>query len=183
LPISVREGAGVPGSDRITITWRDNAIQNQWLQVTVKATENTGLAKPDIFYFGNAIGEAGDNPINTIVNATDEIVARNFQHTAIAPALIDDPYDYNRDGLVNGTDQIIARENQTNPLTMLRLIAAPVQDGAIKQAVDVLASEPTILPVELDWLYEFEQMNAKNARQKRSSVEAAVDRLLAVESV
>ena len=41
------------------------------------------------------------------------------------PAAIDDPCDYNRDGLVNGTDQIIARNNQTNPLTMLRLITAP----------------------------------------------------------
>ncbi|MEE8451142.1 MAG: hypothetical protein V3R99_04475 [Thermoguttaceae bacterium] len=71
--------------------------------------------------------------VNTIVNATDEIAARNFQHSAADPARIDDLYDYDRDGLVNGTDQIIARDNQTNPLTMLRLISPPAADAAIKQ--------------------------------------------------
>ncbi|MEE8451684.1 MAG: SdrD B-like domain-containing protein [Thermoguttaceae bacterium] len=176
LPVTVREGAGVDGSDRVTIRWEDNAIKNQWLQVTVGVTENTGLDEPDVFYFGNAPGEAGDSAINTIVNATDEIVARNFQHSAADPALIDDPYDYNRDGLVDGTDQIIARENQTNPLTMLRLITAPVQ------AVGVDASEAMALPADLDWLYEFEQISKKNARQKRNSVEEAVDILLAIEA-
>ena len=45
------------------------------------ATPNTGLAEPDVFYFGNAIGEAGNQPGNAIVNATDEILARNFPHS------------------------------------------------------------------------------------------------------
>jgi hypothetical protein len=132
--------------------------------------DNTGLGEPDVFYFGNAIGEAGDNAINTIVNATDEIVARNHQQSPIDPAAINNPYDYNRDGLVNSTDQIIARENQTNPLTMLRLIQTPAIDEAIQQTAD------------LDWLYEFEQMETKNRKETKSSaIEAAVDRLLATE--
>jgi len=123
---TVRKGEGVDGSDRITFVWADRAIEKQWLRVTVKATDRTGLAGPDVFFFGNAPGEAGDQVLNTIVNATDEIVARNFQHSAVDEALVDDPYDYNRDGLVNGTDQIIARNNQTNPLTMLKLLS-PVE--------------------------------------------------------
>ncbi|MEE8450501.1 MAG: hypothetical protein V3R99_01265, partial [Thermoguttaceae bacterium] len=86
-------------------------------------------------------------------------------------------------GLVNGTDQIIARENQTNPLTMLRLITAPVQDGRLKRAIESEASGPPISAADLDWLYEFEQISAKNDRPKRSSIEQAVDRLLAVESI
>src|SRR5207248_3153319 len=32
--ITVRPSAGAAGSDRITLTWSDNAIQNEWLQVT-----------------------------------------------------------------------------------------------------------------------------------------------------
>ncbi|MEE8450312.1 MAG: hypothetical protein V3R99_00305 [Thermoguttaceae bacterium] len=64
---------------------------------------------------------------------------------------------------------------------MLRLIAAPIRDAALKQAVELEASEPTTLSADLDWLYEFEQMNSKNARPKRSSVEEAVDLLLAAE--
>ncbi len=178
LPIAVREGAGVDGSDRVTIRWEDNAIKNQWLKVTVRATGNTGLAKPDVFYFGNVPAEAGDNVINTIVNATDEIAARNFQHSAADPAAIDDPYDYNRDGLVNGTDQIIARNNQTNPLTMLRLIEAPAVDAAIKQAAMEDQDTANALSAALDWQYEFESMQSKGAKSK--DVEATVDLLLAV---
>ena len=174
MPITVREGAGVDGSDRVTIRWEDNAVKNQWLQVTVKATENTGLADADVFYFGNAPGEAGDSLINTIVNATDEIVARNFQHSALNPATINDPYDYNRDGLVNGTDQIIARANQTNPLTMLRLITA--QDAELKSLNSQMPA------VDLNWLYEFEQTGTKSDRSKRiTAVEATVDRLMATD--
>ena len=52
---------------------RTGSISKQWLQVTVKATENTGLAQNDVFYYGNAIGEVGDSTVNAIVNATDEV--------------------------------------------------------------------------------------------------------------
>jgi len=141
-----------------------------------------GLADADVFYFGNAPGEAGDNPINTIVNATDEIAARNFQHSALNPALIDDPYDYNRDGLVNGTDQIIARENQTNPLTMLRLIEAPAVDVILKGATEQDLQDSEALSADLDWLYEFERMNmGKQTSSKSRSTEAIVDMLLATD--
>ncbi|KKL14914.1 hypothetical protein LCGC14_2510880, partial [marine sediment metagenome] len=110
--VVVRRGAGEQGSDRVTILWEDNAIEKQWLQVTVLATENTGLAEPDVFYFGNTIGESGDQLVNAIVNATDEIGTRNFQHSPLNPAAIDDPYDFNRDQLVNGTDRILAQPNE-----------------------------------------------------------------------
>ena len=125
LSIDVLPGMGIGGVDRVTIIWPDGAIRNQWLQIVVRATETRALPDDDVFYFGNAVGEWGNATGNTIVNATDEIMARNFQHGPLNLAAIDDPCDYNRDGLVNGTDQIIARNNQTNPLTMLRLITAP----------------------------------------------------------
>ena len=57
--ITVRPGAGQDGADRITLIWADNAIRNSWLQVTVLATDATGLAANDVFYFGNAVGESG----------------------------------------------------------------------------------------------------------------------------
>ncbi|KKL81774.1 hypothetical protein LCGC14_1991390, partial [marine sediment metagenome] len=106
-----------------------------------------------------------------------------FQHSAVDRALIDDPYDYNRDGLVDATDQIIARNNQTNPLTMLRLITASAQDVATKQTTELEPLSPKILAADLDWLYEFERMSTKNNRPKRSSVEEAVDLLIATESI
>ncbi|MEE8452274.1 MAG: hypothetical protein V3R99_10180, partial [Thermoguttaceae bacterium] len=175
LPITIRRGAGTDGADRVTFRWEDNEIENRWLQVTVLATPATGLLAPDVFYFGNAIGEAGDNPINAIVNATDEITARNFRHGPLTPAAIDDRYDYNRDKQVNGNDQVIARSNQTNPLTMLRLIAPP----ATKATPSPQTPTDT---AALDWLYEYEQTNAKQATSKKTTpTREAVDQLLATD--
>ena len=132
----------------------------------------------DVFYFGNAIGDGGNQTANAIVNATDEIAARSFSHSPLSPAAIDDPYDYSRDRLVNGTDRIIARNNRTNPLTMLRLISAPAADLVLGGK-----STDAELPSDrLDWLFEFEQVSQKdNSPQQRSSAEAAFDKLLATD--
>ncbi len=107
--VSVRQGGGVGGSDRVTITWDDiagNSIKNQWLQVTVKAGGNTGLAAADVFYFGNAIGESGDNPANAVVDSQDESGSRTHK-TGFTAAAIDNLYDYNHDGKVNATDDLM----------------------------------------------------------------------------
>jgi hypothetical protein len=104
--IAVQPGAGTGGSDRIKILWADNDIQNEWLQVTVKA-DNTGLAQDDVFYFGNLIGESGDN---TFVELADEVAARN-NHSGFNLVPITSACDYSRDGMVNSTDDLIARHN------------------------------------------------------------------------
>ena len=41
--VSLRAGAGIDGSTRITLIWPDGAIKNTWLQVTVKSNTHTGL--------------------------------------------------------------------------------------------------------------------------------------------
>ncbi len=122
LSVTVRQ---VNGVDRVTIIWADNAIQNTWLQVTVKATANTGLAQNDVFYYGNAVGESGNSATDTLVNSADDVAARLNPSTPFNPAAIDNPYDYNRDRLVNSADQVIPRYNATTPWTMLELITAP----------------------------------------------------------
>ncbi len=137
--ITVRSGAGTGGADRVTVVWADNTIVGQWLQVTVRATAVTGLAEPDVFYLGNTVGEAGNSALNAIVNTTDEIAARNFQHGPTNLAAIDDPYDYNRDRLVNTTDRTIARTFQTGPITALQLISVPARDAAFAQGVELAA--------------------------------------------
>jgi len=164
----VRPGEGVDGSDRVSIVWADRWIKQQWLQVTVQATEHTGLAEPDVFYFGNAIGEAGDRPNNAIVNMTDVIAAGNFPHDATDPAPIDDLYDYNRDRLVDATDQAIARENQTNARTMLRLITPTAADKVMQQASNDFSA------AEIDWLYEFERTESMRRTKETSAVDLAL---------
>ncbi|MBN1764062.1 MAG: thrombospondin type 3 repeat-containing protein [Sedimentisphaerales bacterium] len=125
VDISVRPGIIFGGADRITIIWPDNAIQKQWLQVTVLANENTGLMEGYTFYFGNAIGDTCNNPTNTFVNALDTGGVRDNPKNFLDPAAIDDLYDFNRDKNVNALDFGIARDNATNFLTALELITVP----------------------------------------------------------
>ena len=177
--ITVRPGAGANGSDRVTIVWADSAIARQWLQVTVLATVDTALAADDVFYFGNAIGEAGNSAHNAIVNTTDEVVTRNFQHGPSNLATIDDPFDYDRDRLVNATDRAIARSHQTGPTTALRLISPPADGAAAEQAAEWKLEEPEISVGEADWLRELVQLDGNDlALQTENSVKQAVDVLL-----
>jgi hypothetical protein len=127
IAIAIRPGEGQAGADRVTLIWPDGVIRNCWLQVTVLATDATGLAKNEVFYVGNAVGESGNSITDALVNAIDEIGARNNPHSPFNPAPKDDPFDFNRDKLVNATDQIIARNNRTSPFTALKLITPPLE--------------------------------------------------------
>jgi len=122
--VTVRPGAGEGGSARITLIWPDNAIQKQWLQITVLANGNTGLPADDVFYFGNAIGEVGDTTANALVNATDSGRVK-INWTFPNQAGITNVYDLNRDKIVNATDAGLALVNQTYPSNMLKLITPP----------------------------------------------------------
>lgn len=125
-----RAGAGAFGADRIEITWPNHAIQNTWLQIVMNADRATGLAAPDVFYFGNAIGESGNSTLNAIVDANDELAARNDPHSFLNPADLTNVHDYNRDGRVDAADQLIARNNATTASTALALWTAPPNSGA-----------------------------------------------------
>ncbi len=131
LSVSVRLGEGVEDSDRVEIIWTDGAIKGKWLEVTVRATGITGLVNNDTFYFGNAPGETGNDPQSAIVNLDDATATQENPKTIFNRAPIDDPYDFNRDGLVNATDTIIARDNQTDETTALFMVTpSPTPDGA-----------------------------------------------------
>ncbi len=125
--VSVRAGAGVDGSDRITIIWPGGSISQQWLQVRLKANVRTGLVQDEVHYWGNAIAESGDYAGNTYVNAGDEIAARHDPHGRFTPAAIFNPHDYDRDTYVNAVDEILARHHPAGRFTSLKLIAPPLE--------------------------------------------------------
>jgi hypothetical protein len=129
--ITTRPGAGVGGSNRVTLIWPSGtgAIK-QWLQVTMKANSSTGLALPDVFYFGNAVGESGNVPGDYSVSLSDELLARNNPVSIVPGTTVINKFDYNRDGTVSVIDQLIARNNLTTAATMLRLIHAPALAAA-----------------------------------------------------
>lgn len=150
--VHVREGAGSGGSDRISLIWNNNnldstldpfeAVASQWLEVTVLATERTGLSENFTFYYGNAPGETGNVPTNTFVDGTDYAFTRDNPHNFLDRATIDDVYDHNRDSFVDGVDLSIIRDNPTNFLTDLVLIdlSTALAEQPILQA-DPLAFE------------------------------------------
>jgi hypothetical protein len=117
-------GGGTGGSDRATIVFGDNAVRNTWLRVTVRATERTGLAAPDVFYYGNLAGNVGGRG-SPRVDATDlALVRENFGKTTAAALAT---FDVNRDGKVNAADVAVVRANQRHSLL---LFAAPAAASA-----------------------------------------------------
>lgn len=127
--ITVRKGAGVDGSDRITLIWpnwpNQGSIAKRWLQVTVQATLTTDLAYRDEFYFGNAIGEVGDSSVNALVSLSDLMAVRANYNSYLEPVSTDCPHDIDRDRMVNPSDYMLVINNCTGPSTMLLLISVP----------------------------------------------------------
>ena len=120
-------GAGVNGSDRVLIEFADGAITNGWLQVTVLANASTGLTVDDVFYFGNVVGESGNDPTNTLVNLSDISSARTNQ-TGFGSTDVLNVLDFNRDAVVNLADISIARTNQSG-FTPINLITPTSSSG------------------------------------------------------
>ena len=142
--ISVDEGGGVNGSDRVTLVWADNVIQKQWLEVSVLATSDTGLGSNDVFYFGNAVGDSGNSAVNAQVDVSDEIGARNNPRNFLNPATIDFAHDHNRDKKVDVSDEVAARNNSTNFLTALKLIDLTGISGSAVVTASVRAALRTV---------------------------------------
>jgi hypothetical protein len=132
--VTIREGAGVDGSTRITITWSDAAVLNTWLEVTVRATPATGLARSDVFAFGNAVGEVGNSTTDATVTWQD---ARLISTNRTTSATITNRYDINRDGRVDFADLALASLGRSTPRSALPLISlgaaamAPLQSAAV----------------------------------------------------
>jgi len=130
--ISVRAGAGVSGSDRVTLTWANGTITKKWLEVVVLANANTGLAQKagypvrqgDVFFFGSAPGDtgAGNTATQANVSVTDELGARNNPASLFSNVPITNLYDFNRDAQVNSTDALVARNNPTSIGNVTRFI-------------------------------------------------------------
>ncbi|MCH8923164.1 MAG: PPC domain-containing protein [Planctomycetes bacterium] len=133
--ITLRRGDGAAGSDRISFIWPDGAIVNTWLQVAVNAGRDTGLLWGDVFYFGNAVGDTGaGNPQGVVlIDSVDRAGVRaNLQDTA----LIDNIFDFDRDGHVDDVDRQLVRDNPMSFLTGLRRITAPLVSTTSPLAVE-----------------------------------------------
>jgi hypothetical protein len=138
--VNVRAGAGPNGADRITIDWGDNQIQNTWLQLTVKADANTGLIAPDVFYFGNLIGDANGSGSVTVA---DIAMTKSQSGQAADPT---SPTDFNRSGQVTVADIAIAKAYQGNSIPLFAAPAAAPAAAPSAISTTALATTATALP-------------------------------------
>ena len=122
--VHVRRGAGTGGADRVTLVWHDYnpladpgnmAVANGWLEVTVRATDRTGLAAPDVFSFGNLVGETGDNAAALRVSALDMSAVKRALN---GPAPVSAVADFNRDGRINALDLAVVKRALNQTLAM-----------------------------------------------------------------
>ena len=170
VDVSVRVGAGVDGSDRITIILPNGSVVNEFLQVSVLANQATGLQSDDVFYFGNVVGDSGDRATDTRVDAGD-LGGVQANLTAFATIDVENNYDFDRDGRVDSSDLGIIQSNltafvsvpfitaptlttATSPVTVSApaTVTAPVSDTVplVATASDnsVVTAEPTAAAVE-----------------------------------
>jgi alpha-L-arabinofuranosidase len=137
--VTVRRGAGVGGSDRITLAWAGGAVKNAWLQVTVLANAATGLAAPDVFYFGNLVGETGDAATPTRVSAADLAAVKREVNAVVGVA---GRADFNRDGHVNALDLAAAK---ANVFQSLGAITAPAATAILSEPFNARRSGAYLL--------------------------------------
>ena len=119
--VTVRRGAGALGSDRITLTWPERSIRNKWVHITVPTGLATGLAAPDVFAFGNLVGDTGGAAPGAParVTAADILAVRRSARSSLAS--ITNAFDLNRDGRVNVLDLAAVHASLLKTLPILVL--------------------------------------------------------------
>ena len=133
-PTDITVETGLDGADHVTITWPDYAIRNQWLQVTILSTADSGLAVDDVFYIGNLPGDGnGDGS----VDGSDFNLWNNDRFT------FDDesPADFNRDGAVDVSDLNVWLEFRFTSLS-LDVTAAAAARAPRSALADVVLAAP-----------------------------------------
>jgi hypothetical protein len=127
LSVTVRHNQGAGGSDRVEIIWANGALRNLWLEVTVLANGSTGLAQADSFYFGNRIGDTGNDPNSAQPQSTEAlaIINRLIDSGSSVQTTIADRYDFNRDGRITSADLLVIFNAILDRLPALQMIAVP----------------------------------------------------------
>ncbi|MEQ1829828.1 MAG: Ig-like domain-containing protein, partial [Pirellula sp.] len=123
--IVVTPGSGLTPA-RIRIEWADNAIQNTWLQVIVKANANTGLSQQSAFYMGHAMAEITGGAPYRVTAADLSAVHSGISNTIVS---VGDPRDINKDRRVTAAD-LSAVQSRISNTVLLNNISVPVAGSA-----------------------------------------------------
>jgi hypothetical protein len=138
--MTFRPGAGLGGAGRVVFVWDDGAIRNTWLQVTVLATDRTGLPAPYVFYFGSLVGETGDAASPGRVTGTDLLgLRRSMAGVAGFPWT---RYDFDHDGRLTAFDVLAIRSNLNRTLPLIAAPPAAPAASPFAQSVTPRPSHP-----------------------------------------
>src|SRR5262249_21742445 len=103
---------------------------NEWLRVTMKATANSGLAAPDVFCFGNLIGDANGNGSVTVADIAMTKSLSGKSALAFAPT------DFNGSAQITVADIAIAKASLGHTLAWPSA-AAPLTAPAVAAPADL----------------------------------------------
>ncbi|HLA83323.1 MAG TPA: dockerin type I domain-containing protein [Thermoguttaceae bacterium] len=127
----VYEDGGDGGADRIAISWAEDSIVEQWLEVTILASGDVGVAEDYTFYFGSMPGDANsDGSVNT---DDFSIYGNNQGQSGVGVS----GADFNLDNVVDVNDlAIIAYYSGRSLVTMLEELT--IQWSAIDPGDDAI---------------------------------------------
>ena len=178
--LTVRAGEGVGSSDRVMLIWSDDAIVDQWVEVTVLAGANTGLAADDVFYFANTVGDCdGDGDVDSSDCGT--LVGEFGRRSGIGAIAA----DLNVDGRVGLADFAIMRGRfgDTVPLPTFPATApetpAAAPSPALQAVIEPIAQAAApVLPVVSQPLDGRDVHNANDDSIAAAASAPAVDLLM-----
>lgn len=143
IGFSVLPDTPSPGTQRVEFVWADHAIENRFLEVTVKGNDatggfntNTGLAASDVFYYGSSVGNTFENEEAGAAFVTDVDDELAIQPHIISLAALDSRWDMDRNGVHTAADRIVARRHTTTELNKIN-IGLPI--AATADATDAVA--------------------------------------------
>ena len=98
----------------------------------------TGLSTPDVFYFGNVVGDGADPSSPGTARPAD--VLRTRLAMGRGPSGLTNSADYNKDGRVNSLDLAIVRRavHQSLPLLTAPAASAPAEVRSLAKDVGLV---------------------------------------------
>ena len=138
--VNVRPAPG-GGGHRVSLVWPDGAIVNRWVEVTLLANADTGLAAPDVFRLGNLVGDAdGSRSVNLA-----DFGALRAAFGGANLSVVAGRSDFNRDRSVNLADFGLLRGNFGKSLPAPPATAATAAASVAPRAAPGSASEAEVL--------------------------------------
>lgn len=133
---------------RVTVTWADEAIVDEWLEVTFSPVtdEPPGqgpIVVGDVFYFGNLRAETGDG--ENAEQAALRVTALDLAGTRAAlntgSAGVENNFDHNRDRRVNALDLAAVRRNLNREIDLFTAPPPPMAPAGFstREINDLLA--------------------------------------------